>query len=166
MAQRKRAGLITPRSDVQTISPVLGSTIYPWSNTKNGIKYSNEQSQFFRTFSIRKLYSYNNIDIITMEEYKTKIYTRIATKRYYEKNKELISNKNNTKAFHNKMLNQLRNAEFKMDDAPKILTKIAKYKKYRNCPEIREHYRNRIELILECLSIEIREDLSLLLLFP
>ena len=101
-----------------------------------------------------------------MDEYKTKIYTRIATKRYYDKNKQLISNKNNVRAFHTKMINQLTNAELKMDDAPKILTKIAKYKKYRNCPEIREHYRNRIELILTGLSIEIRQDLSLLLLFP
>ena len=99
-------------------------------------------------------------------EYKTKIYTRNATKRYYDKNKELISSKNNIRAAHYKMSNQLRNAEFKLDDAKRILTKIATYKKYKTDLEFREQYRNRLELILDCLPIETKIDLSLLLFFP
>ena len=83
--------------------------------------------------------------------YKTKPYVLRAVRNYYNKNKAIISKKNQLKCFQNKMENLLDTLE-NLDNSyiqTHCLLKIANYKFYQTNIAIRELYKDRITAIVE-----------------
>jgi len=88
--------------------------------------------------------------------YKTKSYVLRAVRNYYNKNKSLISSKNHIKAFKNKIdilldtIIELDNPYIQMN----YLHRIASYKLYQTNLEVRNEFKDRINLIVDKLRNE------------